>query len=577
MAERTLWRAALLACGAAAAASQAAGAAEELLATTGDPGRRGGRLVVALRSEPKTLNPLTATSDLSSRELVRQLTADLIHINRASQATEPALARSWTVTPDGRRYTLELRRGLRFSDGQPFDADDVLFTFEAHLDPKSQSPQRDLLIVAGQPIRVEKLGPYSVRLELAEPYAAAERLFDSLAILPRHLLEPARREGRLAQAWDLSTPPGQVAGLGPFRLKGYVPGERIVLEKNPHYWKQDRHGNRLPYLDELVFLFVASEDAQAIRFQGGETDVVSRLSAENHAVLERDRARGYRLTDLGASLEYSFLFFNLNDLSAKALPGVARKQEWFRRREFREAVGSALDRDGIVRLVYQGRATPLGTHVTPGNRLWVNEALPRPRRSLPRARALLQQAGFSWRPDGTLTDASGQAVELSIAVSSSNAARLKTATILQDDLRQLGMTVHVTPLESRGLLDRVLHNHDYEAALMSLGGGDVDPNGEIDVWMSSGKTHLWNPGQERPATPWEAEIDSLMRRQLTTLDRPARKRLYDRVQQIVAENLPVIPLVSPNLLVGAKANLANFRPAVLDSYTLWNSEELFWR
>jgi peptide/nickel transport system substrate-binding protein len=561
----------------AAAASAAQTRAEDLLATAGEPGRPGGRLVVALRSEPKTLNPVTASTDLSSRELVRQMTADLIHINRASQATEPALARSWTISPDGLQYTLRLREGLKFSDGDPFDADDVVFTFEAHLDETAHSPQRDLLIVGGKPIRIQKLGPYSVRLDFAEPYAAAERLFDSLAILPRHLLAPAKSAGKLGEAWSLSTPPAQVAGLGAFRLKVYVPGERLVLERNPHYWKKDKAGRRLPYLDEVVFLFVPTEDAQVIRFQSGDTDVVSRLSAENYAVLDRDKSAGYRLTDVGPSLEYSLLFFNLNDLSARSLPAVARKQEWFRRREFRQAVSAAVDRDGIVRLVYQGRATALGSHVTPGNKLWVDQTLPRPRRSLPQARTLLQQAGFSWKPDGALVDGSGQPVEFSIATSSSNPARVKMATILQDDLRQLGMTVHVTPLESRGLLDRVLTSHDYEAALMALGGGDADPNGELDVWLSSGKTHLWSPAQARPATPWEAEIDTLMRRQVSTLDRAERKRLYDRVQRIAAENLPLVPLVSPNLLVGAKAGLANFRPALLDSYTLWNSEELFWR
>jgi peptide/nickel transport system substrate-binding protein len=590
MAAGVLRRAALLAWAAAALPAPGLAAhppmsmggaaqAEDLLATTGEAGRPGGRLVVALRSEPKTLNPLTASADISSREVMRQMTSDLIHINRASQAPEPALAKSWTVTPDGLRYTLKLRQGLRFSDGHPFDADDVVFTFESHLDERSRSTQRDLLIVGGQPIRVQKVDALTVRLELAEPYAAAERLFDSLAILPRHLLAQSRAEGKLAEAWGLSTPPAQVAGLGPFRLKTYVPGERLVLEKNPHYWKKDRQGRRLPYLDEVVFLFVPTEDAQVIRFQSGEADTISRLSAENYAVLDKDKGKGpgYVLADVGPSLEYSFLFFNLNDLPAGSLPSIARRQEWFRRREFRQAVSLALDRDGIVRLVYQGRATPLGTHVTPGNRLWVNAALPRPRRALPQARTLLQQAGFSWKPDGTLVDGAGQAVEFSIATSSSNPARLKMATIIQDDLRQLGMTVHVTPLESRGLLDRVLQSRDYEAALMALGGGDVDPNGELDVWVSSGKTHLWNPAQARPATPWEAEIDTLMRRQVSTLDRAERKRLYDRVQQIVAENLPLVPLVSPNLLVGAKAGLSNFRPGVLDSYTLWNSEELFWR
>jgi len=550
---------------------------EELLLNNAEIGRYGGQLVVSLRSEPKTLNPVTMT-DNPSKEVIWRMMADLVHINRFTQQTEPALAKSWKVSPDGLRYTLKLRRGLRFSDGHPLDADDVLFSFQVYLDEKVHAPQRDLLIVGGKPIVVRKLDSETLVFELAQPYGVGDRLFDGFAILPRHLLQKAYSEGTLAQAWSLTTPPGQIAGLGPFRLKQYVPGQRLVLERNPYYWKADRKGNRLPYLDELVFLIVPSEDAQVIRFQAGDTDAISRLNAENYAVLERQQqARGYTMSDIGPGLEYNFLFFNLNDLTARSLPQIARKQAWFRQLNFRQAVSAAIDREGIVRLVYQGRAEPLWGQVSPGNKLWANQALPRPPRSLDRARELLRAAGFSWKADGTLVDAGGEAVEFSIASSASNAERTKMAAIIQDDLKQLGMSVYVVPLEFRALLARVLDSRDYEVCVLGLASGDGDPNGDMNVWLSSGPQHLWNPGQAQPATPWEAEIDRLMQGQLTARKYSERKRLYDRVQQIIAENQPMIFLVSPHLLVGAKNGLGNFRPAVLDHYTLWNVEELFWR
>src|SRR5262249_35830273 len=150
-------------------------------------GQRGDHLIISLRSEPKTLNPVTSV-DGSSREVIAQMTGDLIHINRASQATEPALAKSWKISPDGLRYTLQLRKGLKFSDGHQVDADDVVFSFKVYLDEKLNSPQRDLLIVGNKPITVHRVDAYTVTFELAQPYAAAERLFDSVAILPRHLL-----------------------------------------------------------------------------------------------------------------------------------------------------------------------------------------------------------------------------------------------------------------------------------------------------------------------------------------------------------------------------------------------------
>ena len=547
---------------------------EERMIADGVPGHAGGRLVVALRSEPKTLNPVLAV-DEPSRDVIRCLTADLIHINRGSLKTEPSLAKSWSVSRDGRQYTLHLRRGLRFSDGELFNADDVIFSFQVYLDEKINSSQRDLLVVGGKPIVVVKVDAYTVRFELAQPYAAAERLFDGVAILPRHLVESSYRSGNFSRSWSLSMLPNQFAGLGPFRLKEYVPGQRVVLERNPYYWKADRSGNQLPYLNEIVFLFVASEDAQVIRFQSGDTDILSRFSAENFAVLQKQQSeKRYHLDDLGPGLEYNFIFFNLNDLATKGVPEIAKKQAWFQDLRFRQAVSAAIDRDGIVRLVYSGRATPIWDQVTPGNKLWLDEKLPRPAQSVERARQLLQSAGFSWK-NGTLVDPHGAPVEFSILTSSSNAQRMKMATIIQDDLSQLGMTVQVVPLEFHAMVDRLQNSYNYEAAVMGLVSGDADPTSEMNVWLSSGETHLWHPNQDKPATPWESEMDQLMQEQLVTLDYAKRKRLYDRVQEIVSEDLPVICLVSPNILVGASNRVGNFRPGILVPYALWNVEQLY--
>ena len=543
------------------------GASEDVLMVPCLTGQPGGRLVFAQRTEPKTLNPAIA-EDNASREVLHRMMADLIHINRESQQTEPALAKSWTVSPDGLRYVLELRQGLRFSDGHPFDAGDVVFTFQVMMDDKVHSPQRDLLILGGKPIVVRQIDAYHVAFELPQPYAAAERLFDGFSILPRHRLEQAWRAGKLAEAWGLRTPPAEIAGLGPFRFKEYVAGQCIVLERNPYYWKADKAGNRLPYLTEVDFQLAGTEDMQVMRFQSGESDVISRASARNYSVLEKDRQRrGYSLQNLGPGLEYSFLFFNLN----------GRSQPFLDRRAFRQAVSLAIDREAIVRLVYLGFAAPLTGPVPPGNKAWIDAKLPRPVRSLSRARELLAADGFTWSPNGALTDPQGRRVEFSIVTSSGNPERVRMATLIQDDLKPLGMDVHVVPLEHRSVLDRVLRTHDYEACLLSLAEGDADPNADMNVWLSSGGNHLWNPQQKSPATAWEAEIDSLMRRQMVTRKYADRKSLFDRVKELLMENLPLIPLVSPSILVGARKGLENFRPAVLEHYTLWNIEELCWR
>jgi peptide/nickel transport system substrate-binding protein len=151
--------------------------------------------------------------DANSREIIGLMNADLIHINRYTQRTEAALARSWAVSADGRNYTVYLRRGLHFSDGQPFDADDVVFTFHSYLDERNLAPQRSLLLIGNKPIGVQKLDAYTVLFTLPQPYAAAERLFDSIAILPRHLLEGVYQQGTLRRAWGLNTLPAQIAAM----------------------------------------------------------------------------------------------------------------------------------------------------------------------------------------------------------------------------------------------------------------------------------------------------------------------------------------------------------------------------
>ncbi len=555
----------------AAAASAAAG------------NRRGGRLVAALGSEPKTFNPVLAT-DAASLAVIAAMNADLVHIDRQDQRPKPALAERWTVADGGRRYTLFLRPGLRFSDGHPATADDVVFSFQVYLDEKLQSPQRDLLIVGGQPIQARRIDDRTVELRLAAPYAAAERLFDSFAILPRHLLEAPFRAGTLAGAWGIDTPPAGIAGLGPFRLRERRPGERLVLERNPFYWKRDAAGAPLPYLDELTFLQVP--DARVVRFQAGELDVVDRLSADSFNLLSRDAARrGYRMVDAGPGLDLNFLFFNQNDLAGRSggsgdsggsVAAVRRRQAWFGRAAFRQAVSAAIDRDAMVRVVYRGHATPLNSHETPGSH-WLDAALPPPRYAPEEARRLLREAGFFWDAAGALRDAAGERVGFTLLTVAGNAERGAMASLVQEDLRRVGIEVRIAALELQAVLDRLFKSYDYDAAVLGIDGGDADPNPSMSLLLSDGANHFWRLTHGAPLAPWEAEIDRLLKAQLAELDPAARRRAYDRVQEIVAGQRPLIPLVTPSVLVGAKAALENLKPAVLDDHLLWNADELYWR
>ena len=540
-------------------------------------GTPGGRITVALRTDPKTLNPILAL-DITSREVIGTMQADLVHINRQTQRTEPALASSWNVSPDGHKYTLQLRRDVKFSDGAPFTADDVVFTFQLYLDEALASPQRDLLVIDNKPIVVKKIDNYTVEFDLTKPYGPGERIFDSLAILPKHSLEAAYRDHKLGEVWGVNAKPEEIACLGPFRLKNYVAGQQLLLERNPNYWRKDSRGASLPYLSELLFTVVANEDTRVIQFKGSETQILERVGADNFNLLQKgDSSKKECLYDVGPSLEFIFLLLNMNSIDATKHADIAAKEQWFRDLKFREAVSLAMDRKGMVRLVYGGRATPIWGNVSPGNKLWLSANIQHPDRSIDQAKALLKSDGFSWDASGALLDAQKHPVTFTVIVGSSNAQRTKIATIAQDDLKQLGIDVKVVPLEFRAVVDRVMNTHDYDAVLMNLVNGDVDPTPEMGLWRSAGEMHLWDMGEKSPATPWEAELDNLMESQMTTTDYATRKKLYDRVQEIVAQNLPLVFLLSPDILVGSQSTVGNFRPGILDPYALWNIDEQFLR
>jgi peptide/nickel transport system substrate-binding protein len=207
------------------------------------------------------------------------------------------------------------------------------------------------------------------------------------------VLEAEYRAGTLAKAWATDVDPSHVVGLGPFRLGSYRAGTAVVLERNPYYFKRDTRGDRLPYLDELRFVFAPNEDAQALRFGAGDLDVVDRMGGEQFARLAQGPPANIAVRDLGPGLDYTFLLFNLNELPGTVPDGVRVRQRWFGDREFRRAVSLAIDRAAVARLVYAGRATPIGWHVTPGNRLWYNQGLHVPARSIADAKRALTAQG----------------------------------------------------------------------------------------------------------------------------------------------------------------------------------------
>lgn len=530
----------------------------------------GGSLTASVRAEPRSFNRLVAADATS--ELVSLLTnAKLVQINRRSQDWEPWLAEDVTVT-DETTYTLRLRDDVRFSDGTLLTSADVVFSFRAVYDETTESSLADALRVDGRPLEVSAPDDRTVVVRFPSPFGPGPRLLDNLPILPSHILGPALEAGTLRAAWGLSTPLSQIVGLGPFVLEAYEPGQRLVFARNPHYWRSDDAGRRLPYLDRLVVEIVPEQNAEMLRLEAGDLDLIaSEIRAEDYLAVRRAAAEGrLQLADLGVGLDPSFLWFNLNPDAKRDDP----RQAWLQSRELRRAISAGVDRTGFADTVFLGAGVPVFGPVTPANTQWFSPTVPVEAFDLSRAREWLAAIDLTDRDaDGMLEDAAGADVRFSLLTQKGHSARERGAAVLQEDLRALGMQVDVVALEPGALFDRFARA-DYDAMYFGMLASDTDPAVNHDFWLSSGGFHVWHPGQETPATEWEARIDRLMLEQAATVDQAERRRLFAEVQTIFADELPAIYFVAPRVFVAMGQRVANASPVVLRPQVLWDAEHL---
>jgi peptide/nickel transport system substrate-binding protein len=510
----------------------------------------GSELRFCLRADPKTFDPLLAEEEPS--DAVRFLTGGvLIRFNRQSQQLEPELAQSWTVRDHGKRIDFLLRRNVRFSDGTPFGPADVVAVMRRIMDPNLHSGIADSFRSTGGDIRAELGGPNEVSMFFSAPVAGLELLFDQLAI-------SSSRAG---------TP--QNAVLGPFMLAEYKAGQYVLLRRNPYYWKTDSSGKNLPYLDSVRLDIQANRETELLRFRRGELQLFDKLEPEAYQRLHKETPSTVR--NAGPSLDAEFFWFN----QAPDAPFPAYKRGWMQSKLFRRAVSAAVNRDDIIRLVYRGYARPAAGPASPANSLWVNSKLTPQRYDPQLALKLLQEDGFRLDGEG-LRDREGNAVEFSLITNAGSTTRMQIGAMLQQDLKKIGIRLNFTPIEFQSLIERITRTQQYEACLLGLSNTEIDlPNSQMNVWLSSGALHAWNPKEPKPATSWEAEIDRLMQTQHKEMDSKARKAAFDRVQELIAEQAPVVYLVHPDVLVAVSPTVRNVAPSALPPHLFWNIESLW--
>lgn len=547
-------------------------------------GHHGGRFVLGQTGNPRTFNAMMS-NESSSGDITNLTFSSLVDFDNETQEIEPGLAKSWEVAADGLTWTFHLRKGARFSDGQPMTAKDVLFSFHVALDPAVHPSVQDLLKIGDKFYDVSTPDDYTVVIKTPSPSAMAVATIGAVRIMPRHVLEGPYKAGNFVSSYNVSTPPDRLVSSGPWRVVQYVAGEKTVLGRNPYWYEVDQRQQRLPYLDEVIFLSVPDQDAADLKFRAGELHGLERVKPENYRWYEDNQQKlNFTLHDIGPDLNTNILWFNLNT-AKKAAPGTkpgdpavgSVKYEWFRNPQFRRAVSMAIDRQAMIPSIFFGEGLKNWAIATPANKVWHSPDLVHDDYNPEEAKKLLAGLGFrDNNGDGVLEDRGGHAISFTLKTNSDNTLRVGLGNFIKDDLAKVGIQVALTPVEFNTLITNIRSDHQYDAVILGLQSGiPPDPGMMQNVYRSSGMTHFWNVGQPKPETPEEARINVLMDEILASQDTAARKRAYKEVETIVNQQNWFIWLPIANQKLPVSNRFGNVQPTILAHRILWNVETFY--
>lgn len=539
-------------------------------------GRLGGELIRSTISDPKSFNPILA-KETSTTVVTRHLFEGLTRTNGITTEVEPNLARSWEVDSSGKVWIFKLREDVVWFDNHKFSADDVVFTFNQLIfNPDIPNSARDIFTIAGEIFKVEKIDQLTVRFSLPVKFAPFLRSM-SQEILPRHILKDKLDAGDFNSTWGLDAAPETVIGTGPFKLVQYLSGQKVTLVKNHLYWRRDEAGTRLPYLDKITLLIVQSQDTALLKFQEGELDYYGLRGSDYPILKPKEQDADFTIYETGPAFGTNFLIFNQNQGKDEktSKPFVdAHKLRWFSDKRFRQAVAYCIDRQSIINIVMNGLAYRQDSAMSPSAGFFYNGNVKKYEYNLDKARALLDEAGFcDSDKDGILEDKTGRMVEFSLYTNSGNTERVQLANIIRKDLEKIGFKVHFMQMEFNNLVTKLNSTYQWDAVILGLTGG-IEPHFGNNVWQSSGQLHMWYPKQTKAATVWEKEIDTIFNMGVQELDRQKRKQLYDRWQEIVAENVPFIYTVLPASIFAVRDKFGNLHPTAYGG-AFHNLEQIF--
>ena len=542
-------------------------------------GKFGGTFITSTIGEgPKTFNPFNA-KDNTSATMSEIMFDGLVSTNPVTGEVIPKLAKSFTVNDC--EYVITLRKGLKWSDGKPITADDVVYTWDTIIfGGFGNTSTRDSLYIEGELPKIEKIDDYTVKFTTPKPFAPFLRTLGT-PIAPKHIFESATNRGK--QYFDgylsTNTDPKEFVTSGAFRLKEYVPAQRVVFEKNPNYYVINKDNEKLPYLEKMVYLIVGDVNNQVLKFEGGELDEISIQGANVARFKEMEKHSDFTVYNIGPDTGTMYISVNLNDRKDEKGKSYVSpiKQKWFRDKNFRQAIDYAIDRDNMVFNIARGLAEPLFTPETL-NSIFLNKNLKPYPKNLEKSKELLKKSGFYWDKKGKLFDKSGNRVEFDLYTNAGNTEREAIGVMVKQDLEDLGMKINFKPVEFNSLVNKLMSTFDWDMVIMGFTGSPLEPNGGKNVWMSDGALHIFNQRLEKdlnsPKFDWEKRIDYLYNQGALAVKFEDRKKFYDEYQAIVYDEKPLIYIYSPIRIVALRNKFKNIYPTSLGG-VVHNIEEIY--
>ncbi len=554
----------------------------DFLLSRSPSGKYGGTMVISTIGEgPKTFNSWNskdATSSVASDIMFESL----VSTDPYTGEVIPRLAKTIKTLPDKKTYIITLRKGLKWSDGKEITADDVEYTWNTLVfGGYGNTSTRDAMYIDGELPKVTKIDKYTVKFVTPKPFSPFLRQI-SVPIAPKHVLKPISDKGKRVfdSFWGPSTPPKDFVVSGAFKLKEYVPAQRIVYERNPNYAMIDEKGQRLPYLDKYIILIVGDLNNELLKFKSKELDVVSLRGANVSIFKEKEKNSDYKIYNLGPDTGTMYFGFNLNtrknDKGKYYVNPV--KQKWFGDLNFRSAVDYAIDRENMVFNVANGVGAPLFTPEALSS-IYLNEKVAKGHpQDVEKARELLKKSGFYWDKNNKLFDKDGNRVEFDLYTNAGNTERESLGVMVKQDLEDLGMSVNFKPVEFNTLVNRLTNTLDWDVVIMGFTGNPLEPYSGKNVWQSNGSLHLFNmrhsESDNKNIFAWERRLDEIFNKAAVELDFEKRRSLYEEYQQLIYDMKPMIYLYSPIRITAIRKKFGNIHPTELGGVT-HNLEEIY--